>query len=310
MTSKAIPRHPAALYFNELLPGRGQQCVLFGHFHHPPVEDARLTRAVLAQADGAWNVLDRSDVNDIIAGAAICEIGGVRHMLAVYRNGESYLYRGAERTEIAAAENVGFLAGAQCIGAHVYACGSQNVVLRFDGGSWTDIADGIRTAYSSARDPILNDIAGFDEGNLYSVGYGGSILHFDGSRWNPLDTPTNRNLHRVLCHADRVYACGQGGVVMRGIGSEWELLHEPGMEEDIWGLSTFRGSVFCSTYRNLYRITGNSLEEIPVPVNSSGTFYRLASNGEFMWATTGTGAVLRFDGRTWIELVWPDSVLD
>jgi len=46
----------------------------------------------------------------------------------------------------------------------------------------------------------------------------------------------------------------------------------------------------------------------PVAANSAGTFYRLASNKSYLWATTGTGRILRFDGMQWLEMTWPDSV--
>lgn len=54
-------------------------------------------------------------------------------------------------------------------------------------------------------------------------------------------------------------------------------------------------------------MTDAGLVEETVEPNQAGTFARLASNRSYLWATTGTGRVLRFDGTGWVELVWPDS---
>jgi hypothetical protein len=311
MAKPAIPQHQAALYFNELAPmqGQGERCALFGHFYHLPDPDVALTRPVVALPAGGWGVVNDTDVNDIVCGGLYFEHDGKRQLLAVFRGGETYMYQGAARTAIPTPPNVGFLSGVRMIGARPYACGSQNTIYRFDGAAWTDVAGPLRVAYGGPNDPILNAIDGFDESDIYAVGYNGSIVHFDGTRWHQLDAPTNQHLHQVLCHTDgRVYVCGRGGTVLRGRLDVWEDLSSPERAQDLWGLAAFKGDVYLCTYRQLFRIVGPDLTEIDVPVNSSGNFYRLASNESFLWATTGTGRVLRFDGQHWIELVWPDSV--
>ncbi|MCC8392303.1 hypothetical protein LJ656_06845 [Paraburkholderia sp. MMS20-SJTR3] len=312
MANKSIPAHPAALYFNELVPERDEECTLFGHFYHPPADDVDLTRAVVARPAGGWAVIDRRDVNDVVSGGVYYERSGRKQLIAVYRRGESFFYpdaRGAGRIAIPIPPNVGFLSGVRMIDAWPYACGSQNAVYRFDGAAWVDVAGPMRVAYGGPNDPILNAIDGFDECDIYAVGYNGSVVHFDGTRWHPLDAPTNQHLHQVLCHADgQVYVCGRGGTVIKGRLDVWEDLSSPERTEDFWGMAAFNGEVYLCTYHQLFRIVDRDLTEVHVPVNSAGTFYRVASNASFLWGTTGTGRVLRFDGQDWIELVWPDSV--
>jgi len=312
VATRSIPAHPAALYFNELVPQQGEQCTLFGHFYHPPADDVDLTRAVVAKSAGGWAVMDRSDINDIVSGGVFYETPGKKQMLAVYRRGESFFYpdaRGAARFSIRKPPNVGFLAGVALIAGWAYTCGSQNAVYKLDGAVWVDVAGRLRVPYAGPNDPILNAIDGFDGSDIYAVGYNGAVVHFDGTRWHQLDAPTNQHLHQVLCHADgHVYTCGRGGTVLRGQTDVWEDLSSPECKDDFWGLAAFKGEVYVCTYHALFRIVGSDLVRIDVPVNSAGSFYRLASNDSFLWATTGTGRVVRFDGRVWIELVWPDSV--
>jgi hypothetical protein len=312
VANRPVPAHPAALYFNELVPQHGEQCTLFGHFYHPPADDAELTRAVVAKPTGAWAVTDRSDINDIVSGGVFYETQGRKQMLAIYRKGESFLYpdaRGVGRIAIPTPPNVGFLSGVRVIGGRPYACGSQNAVYRFDGTAWVDVAGPLRVTYGGPTDPILNAIDGFDESDIYAVGYSGSVVHFDGTRWHQLDAPTNQHIHQVLCHTDgQVYACGRGGTILKGRLDVWQDLSSADRTGDFWGLAAFKREVYLCTYHELFRIVGSNLIAIDVPVNSEGTFYRLASNESFLWATTGTGRILRFDGQDWIELVWPDSV--
>jgi hypothetical protein len=311
MTKNRTPSHKAALYFNELAPirGEGERCALFGHFYHLPDPDVSLTRPVAALPNGAWGVVNDIDVNEIVSAAVYFEVGGKRQLFAVYRSGETFLYQGTTRTAIAKPAGVGFLSGANMIGDDIYACGSQNVILRFDGAGWVDAAPSLRVPYGGPNDPILNAVDGFSESEIYAVGYNGSIVQFDGSTWRALDSPTNQHLHQVVCHADgKVYLCGRGGTIFRGGPEGWEDLALSGFDEDFWGMATYGEQVYACSYRRLFRVTDVGLVGEAVAVNSAGTFYRLASNKSYLWATTGTGRILRFDGRAWIEMTWPDSV--
>jgi hypothetical protein len=309
MNTKTIPAHPAALYFNELAPGDGEMCALFGHFYHPPEPDALLTRAVAALPGVRWTVISDIDVNEVAVGGVAFEEGGRKSLLAVFRFGDSFVYQGTLRTQVPAPTPLGFLSGVRKIGRGIYACGSQNTVVRLDGRAWVDIAGALRVAYGGPSDPVLTAIDGFDERDMYAVGYNGSVIRFDGAAWHSLDPPTNQHLHQVLCHTDgQVYACGRGGTVLRGRMDTWQDLSAPNCTEDIWGLAAYKSEVYLCSYHQLFRIVGDELIEVQVATNSVGTFYRLASNDSFLWATTGTGRILHFNGQAWLELIWPDSV--
>lgn len=311
MAKKTIPKHKAALYFNELAPirGEGERCALFGHFYHLPDPDAMLTRPVAALPNGGWGVVNDIDVNDVASAAVYSEVDGKRQLFAVYRMGEAFIYQGTSRTAVPRPPGVGFLSGANKIGNSIYVCGSQNTIFRFDGAAWVDVAPSLRVPYGGPDDPILNAIDGFSESDIYAVGYEGSIVHFDGSAWRALESPTNQHLHQVVCHSDgKVYFCGRGGTIFRGAADSWEDLTPPGFDQDFWGMAAYGQKVYACSNRRLFRIADAGLVDVDVPVNSAGTFYRLASNESYLWATTGTGRILRFDGTQWLEMTWPDSV--
>lgn len=308
MKTKPIPEHPAALYFNELAPGPGERCALFGHFYHLPEPDALLTRPVVATANNGWGVISKTDINEIICGGAYLGTEETRRLVAVYRNGETYIYYpGQKQDTIARPPGAGFLWGVCQIDEVVYTCGSQNGVYRLE-KDWVDISSSIRVKYGGPSDPILTAIAGFSAKDIYAVGYNGSIFHYDGSTWSPVASPTERHLHQVVCHQDgKVYVCGTNGTLLRGGVHGWENLEVANHKDDFWGLTSFDGTVYACTFDRLFRLQNGQFNEVKVAENTAGSFYRLASNQGYMWATTGTGRVLRFDKTSWIEMTWPDS---
>ena len=283
--------------------------MLFGHFHHPPDPDSPLTRTVISAPGQSWGVVSDLDVDDRPCGGDFVEESGQRRLVAVYSRGDTYLHQGKTRTELGRPPHVGFLSGVKRVGEHLYACGSQHAVYRLEGGAWAEVAGTPRRPYEGPQDPILHAIDGFGLEDLYVVGNAGAIQYFDGASWHDLEIPAPVALQQVLCHEDgSVYACGSSGTVLRGGLDGWQRLEAAGLEDDFWGLASFGGTVYACTHRSLYAVSGRTLVEVPVAVNRARRFYRLASNQAFLWATTGTGSVLRFDGREWSEITWPDSV--
>jgi hypothetical protein len=74
--------------------------------------------------------------------------------------------------------------------------------------SWSPVASG--EAYS------LNDVRGASAGNVYALGTGGTILHWDGAAWCLEPSGTDAALNAVSGEPGaRVWALGERGVVLR-----------------------------------------------------------------------------------------------
>jgi hypothetical protein len=306
---KARPTNEAALYFNELAPMSGENCAIFGHFYKFENDDSfELTRAAFSLPGSTWGVA--GDIDGIVGCAAIMKNDEGRSVVvAVCRPGPATLFWGTNRADLPVPMDPGFLFGARNIDGHVYVCGSQNQVFRLINGAWQRMDQGIRVQRRSTQNPVLHSIDGFSESDIYAAGQWGSIVHYDGVNWRELESPTDQHLARILCDASgKVYVCGDGGVIFRGGVEGWEDLADPAETERLWGLAGYKGKVYLCSAEHLWRVDGSALTEIQVPENRSGTFYRLASNESFLWATTGTGELLRFDGNSWLSLIWPDSV--
>ena len=61
--------------------------------------------------------------------------------------------------------------------------------------------------------------------DVFAVGEGGTVLHYDGVRWYPMPNPTTKALRAVWGTSPTdVYAAGEDGVLFRFNGSAWTAL--------------------------------------------------------------------------------------
>jgi hypothetical protein len=66
-------------------------------------------------------------------------------------------------------------------------------------------------------DEFLTSVSGTRADDVWAVGARGAIVHFDGSRWTSITSPTNKALRAVFAaSADDVWAVGAGGTVVHG----------------------------------------------------------------------------------------------
>jgi hypothetical protein len=55
--------------------------------------------------------------------------------------------------------------------------------------------------------------------DVYAVGTGGIILHYDGKAWSPMTSGTTNDLYSVWCNdASDVFAVGANGTTLRLYG--------------------------------------------------------------------------------------------
>ncbi len=94
--------------------------------------------------------------------------------------------------------------------------------------------------------PWLLDVYGFSGSDIWAVGQPGLILHYDGSSWQRLDSPTDKALVSVWGPAPgEVYACGHGGTILRWNGASWSTMSS-GTDKDLYGLGRFEdGLIYC-----------------------------------------------------------------
>lgn len=195
----------------------------------------------------------------------------------------------------------------RAIGKHAYAVGMGRMVYRCDGESqWSRIDHGMRADIQIESDAGFNSIDGFDEEELYAVGWNGEIWSFDQKQWRRQDSPTRLALHRVVCAPDgQVYALGQRGLILRGRHGQWTTIERDGMQQDFWGGCWFNGRLYASTANGVFVLNGNTLEKVDtgkIRKSRSDCFYRLSSSSDCLWSVGEKMAIYSRDGETWKEV--------
>jgi hypothetical protein len=191
------------------------------------------------------------------------------------------------------------------VGGHVYSAGMSRMVYRrpLDGGRWERADTGARVPRTSIDIAGFLSLDGFDERDLYAVGFHGDIWHSDGAYWQPLDSPTNLKLECVRCVEDgRVYIAGAKGLILRGRGASWDVVEQDLTEETFWGMEFAFGSLYLSTDVGLiYRLAGDVFSPVETGLGKRITTRGLHCNDGVL-LSTGAHDLCLFDGQRWTEV--------
>jgi hypothetical protein len=190
------------------------------------------------------------------------------------------------------------LRAVQDVAGKAYAVGMMKQVYRRDGRElWTDIGASLPDKGG------FEAIHGTSEKDLYAVGWKGEIWHYDGKKWESIDSPTNKILTGVCCAGDgNVYVCGKDGILLRGKGSRWELIDHDETEEDFWDLEWFKGQLYASTMSFVYNLKGKSLVINDMDENPASSCYHLSATKDQLLWSVGAKDIMVCDGRKWTKI--------
>jgi cysteine-rich repeat protein len=159
---------------------------------------------------------------------------------------------------------------------------------------------------SSPTTQSLRDVWAIDNGDMFAVGDGGTILHFNGLGWSAMASNTAANLDAVWgSSGSDVYAVGAGGVVMHYDGSAWAFT-SIGVSVDLRG-------VHGTGPNDVWIVGGSSPNAKAVHWDGAAwtaSSFSFGTSFEDVWTpTAGTafavgygGTVQRFAGGTWTKL--------
>ncbi len=199
----------------------------------------------------------------------------------------------------------GPLRGVRRIGSKIYVVGmDRQAYRREDANRWTDIGPTAPLHAGNTATDVrgFEAVDGFDESDIYAVGWEGDIWHFDGHSWRALPSPTNLVLVDVCCAGDgQVYACGREGLLLRGRDQSWEVIDLPGTTQDLWSLAWFDGRLYVSSFYGLFSLSKNGLAIVDTGPEKAKTFHRVTV-GDGRLLSIGAKDVLAFDGKTWTRI--------
>jgi len=237
--------------------------------------------------------------------------------------------------------------------ANAWAVGQASTVVRWDGARWSVLSDSVRPitlpsdnynavwggggstwivgdativrcqtscAIDGSGSPLYG-VWGTSATNVYAVGAGGKILHFNGASWSAMSSPTRARLSRVTgSGSNDVWAAGDT-VVLHFDGSTWKAVTSSiadgyippyyqtppnAFQTGLWAASA-REVYFGSWYGKMLRGGGLSWGENPFafPGNAGtlaiagppgGCALAIADPGRV--GTSGTPSLLRGVGPT------------
>ncbi len=107
----------------------------------------------------------------------------------------------------------------------IYAVGQDGLIVHFDGSGWTEMSSG-KATLRAIDGPV-------------AVGDDGLVMRRIGASWRVETSGTTADLHAVRYLADdNVWAVGEGSQVIHYDGSEWQVYQRPLMTIDfntVWG---------------------------------------------------------------------------
>ncbi len=128
-------------------------------------------------------------------------------------------------------------------------------MLHYDGTAWTLVDPSAVSSWAVWGTSSSNlyfagaseerDLWGSSATDVFSVGSGGRIMHYDGTSWSPMTSGTNRFLAGVWGAAPNdAYAVGFGGEILHYDGVTWSPLNS-GTNTELWKVwGTSSGDVF------------------------------------------------------------------
>ena len=295
-----MSRKDTDLYFTTVLALSDREAVLGGHLYLEGT-DPSITRVSLYR-DGQW--LHLYDMDDIVYGAeqrhghddlpAQIVLLGRRGLLRENP-------RGRPASDSQLPRKAGYFFCLREVDGRLYACGTQNQLLRQEPGGWVEQDQGLYAPLQAQVDRTLFALDGFAHDDLYAVGMQGAIWHWDGNAWHALGSPTNVTLHSLLCAPDgEVYIGGAGGVLLRGRRDRgWSDIGDESLcRHTIESLAWFRDRLYAAGQTALLCWDGTDLRKVVTPAYEDAGFLSLDACAEALWSV-GNDYLLSYDGQRW-----------
>ena len=181
------------------------------------------------------------------------------------------------------------------------------VLFHYDGTGWSrdaSIADSLPW-------PPLSDVWGTDASNVWVVGYGGAIYHFDGSHWSDSSVSNWYYADRIWgTSATDVWIVGPG-TVLHDDGSGWSAQSDSVLtaRQLTAGWGARRDNLWAAgqVSRGFLHFDGAHWTTVSPADSASGFCYGMwGVSASRIWAVErtgsagpGSGAIWQFDGARW-----------
>jgi photosystem II stability/assembly factor-like uncharacterized protein len=189
--------------------------------------------------------------------------------------------------------------GLEAIGgtrANLYAVGFRGIILHYDGTAWRDISHG-----GIVRESLTDIWAMGNE--AFAVGAAGSIVHITGTTPRLMASGTTKPLYGIWGTAPNdLFVAGSKGALLHYDGARWSPMQSPDTTSyfsDVWGTS--RDNVLVCGNMSFYLLRFDGSEWTCARLDHMYRFNRLwgATANDLYGVERDVGGILHFDGAAW-----------
>jgi hypothetical protein len=159
-------------------------------------------------------------------------------------------------------------------------------------------------------DASLRSVFMLNASDAWSVGQGGTIVHWDGAAWKTVTSPTWSWLQSVyMLDANDGWAVGTEGSIIRWNGTAWDSITSPTAENLYEVFMTNASDGWAVGWNGkMIRWDGNSWSMVTGPITTwLDSVYM--TNTTYGWAVGSSGKIIRWNGTAWSTVTSPTSNL-
>jgi hypothetical protein len=209
-----------------------------------------LTSPPLIAADALWGTA----VDDIwVTGSDQSNAYGVWRW-----NGVDWAKSTAPGTYLRMAPSISAIALGGSSSSDVWAIGELGT--HWDGRAWSHSAD---------FNAIMRAVWARNSIDVFAVGQGGAINHWDGTQWKPMPSPVTADLYDVWGAGQDVYAVGAGGTILHYAGKQWVSMVSFTKANVDHVRASGAGNVFATDGAGLLHLRGGAWERLPGPPSAN-----------------------------------------
>jgi len=147
------------------------------------------------------------------------------------------------------------------------------------------------------------DALSFSDEDIYVVGYGGSIIHFNGDEWESVSIPTRMPIWSIWgTRPNEIYAVGGNGTILFYDGAQWTLM-DSGTRQwlyDVWG--TDQQTVFAVGAGVILKYENSTWTHMMIGDDRKTFFSIYGNNDHDIYAAGDFGKIYHYNGIGWTEI--------
>jgi len=204
-------------------------------------------------------------------------------------------------------EGIAISEGAHIGGSAYVAGSGRTVLRRERADQWTLLNRGLGSGDEEVTmDEGFNALDGYGPDEIYAAGGAGDLWRFDGSIWHRIDLGTNVEINDLCCGDDGlVYVVGDGGTLIVGRGDVWAQVEQDVEDDDLDSIVWFDDRPWISTWMRLYEFVDGMLKRVDVRTADGDLqwTHALVATGAGLLISAGPKDAFAFDGEEWHCLV-------